>query len=477
MLRLFLLFSLVGLASCKVGPTYHPPCVEAPAEWKGETKKGGYVLSDEDKWWEIFDDETLNCLEEETVLNNPDLETALWRIEEARAVAAHEKAALFPEIDLKPGFLNTGVLFKLFFPTKNGLPPALTAIDVFRIHQQQFAFPVQLNYDVDIWGLKQQNFESAFYNEQAKEEAYRSLLLTLTTSIAEAYFNVRSIDASIELLEKTIELRSRDLALSENRFRMGLVAGLDVENYKQLLAQSKIELVDNERLRALQENQIANLAGIPASIYSLPRMPLTVGPPGIPADLPSTMLLRRPDLAEAEREMASQHALVGAAYASLFPSFSLTSVLGFQSPVFKDFMEEFSRYWSLGVQSNQTLFDGGRKFSNIDAAWARFFQASSNYKSIALRAFREVEDALVELEMEAKQVKNFEYLLEAARKASEMSKRRFESGLVNNFEYIVNERAFLDAELRLQALIGLQYASTLKLIRSLGGLANDPDCD
>lgn len=468
MQRLFLLLSLLSFASCKVGPSYHPPCVETPEAWKTEVAAGQKFTYD-DKWWDLFADETLSCLEEQTILNNPDLETALWRIEEARAVAAHEKAALFPDIDLNPSFLNTGALFKLFFPTKNGLPPTLTAVDVFRIHQQQFAFPLLYNYDLDLWGLKQQNFESAYYNEQSKEEAYRSLLLMLTTSIAEAYFNLRSIDASIVLLEKTIALRSKDLELSENRFNMGLVSGLDVENYKQLLAQSKIQLVDNERLRALQENQIANLAGIPASLYALPRMPLVVSPPPVQADLPSTMLLRRPDLAEAERQMAAQHALVGAAYASLFPSFSLTAGLGYESPVFKDFMEYFGRYWTMGAQANQTVFDGGKKFSNIDATWARFFQASSNYQSIALRAFKEVEDALVELEAESKQVKNYEYLLEAARKASNMSKRRYEAGLVNNFEYIVNERAVLDAELRLQALIGLQYTSTLNLIRALGG--------
>ncbi len=182
------------------------------------------------------------------------------------------------------------------------------------------------------------------------------------------------------------------------------------------------------------------------------------------------MLLRRPDLAEAERMMAAQHALVGSAYGELLPSFALTGGLGYQSPVFRKFMEEASRYWTMGVQSDQTLFDGGKKFSDIDIAWARFFQASTNYKSIALRAFREVEDSLVEIEAEEKQVKNYEYLLNAAEQASNMSKRRYEAGLVNNFEYIVNERAVLQAKLRLQALIGLQYASTLKLIRSLGGL-------
>jgi multidrug efflux system outer membrane protein len=469
MMRCYLFLLLLVLASCKVGPTYHPPCIEAPDQWKNPAVEGEVALC-LDKWWELFQDETLNQLEEDTVHNNPDLETALWRIEEARAVAAHEKALLFPDIDIRPGFVNTGVLFKIFLPPGGGFPPSVAANDVFRIHQQLFAIPLQLNYNLDLFGVQQQKFESAWYTEQAKEEAYRSLLLALTTSIAEAYFNLRAIDASILLLEETIDLRAKDLALSENRFRMGLVSGLDVENYKQLLAQSKIDLVDNERLRSLQENQMAALAGVPASVFSLPRMPLTVSPPKIPASLPSTMLLRRPDLAEAERTMAAQHALVGSSYAALLPSFSLTSGIGYQSPVFRKFMEEASRYWTMGVQSDQTLFDGGKKFSNIDIAWARFFEASSNYKSIALRAFKEVEDSLVEIEAEDKQVKNYEYLLEAAQQASNMSKRRYESGLVNNFEYIVNERAVLQAKLRLQALIGLQYASTLKLIRSLGGL-------
>lgn len=465
-MRLVLLI-LILCTQCKVGPAYHPPSVETPESWK--TPDAALApIPPLGEWWDLFEDPTLSQLEEQAVKNNPDLNIALYRIEEAQAVASLVKSDLFPSIDLLPGFTNTGTLFKIFLP--GTLPQGLIAKDIYRIHQQQFAFPLSLNYDLDLFGRNQQRYESAFIAEQAKEQAYRSALLDLTTALAAAYFNLRSIDSSIDLLEKTIKLREQDLKLSERRFTGGLVTALDVENYRQLLLQSKIDLVENQRLRALQENQIAAYMGVPASLFCLPFHPLYEEPPLIPAGIPCEMLLNRPDLAQAEREMASEHALVGAAYASFFPSFSLTAGLGYVSPDFKAFMEDASRFWTLGVQADQTLFDGGRKFSNLDISWARFFEASWNYQSVAIRAFREVEDSLMDLDAERRQMENLKALRDAAKKASALSKRRYDQGLVNNFEYVTNERTVLDAELRLSSLLGLQYSSTAKLIRSIGGL-------
>ncbi len=465
------------LSSCKVGPAYHPPCPETPEGWKAPEAE--VALPQVNEWWEIFQDAQLSSLEETAVANNPDLATALYRVEEAKAFASIVQSDLFPQFSLNPGFTNTGALFKIFLPNSPAIPPGFIAKDIFRIHQQQFAFPLNLSYDFDLFGLNQDRFESAFYDEQAREAAYFSVLLDLTTALASAYFNLRSLDTSIELLSRTIELREKDLTLSQRRYEGGLVTLLDVENYRQLLEQSKIDYTESERLRTLQENQIALLIGTPASLFCLAPNPLRESPPPIPAGLPSTMLLRRPDIAEAERTMASQHALVDAAYASFFPSFTLTAGLGYVSPDFKAFMESLSRYWQLGVNANQTVYDGGRKFSNLDYAWSRFFEASSQYQSVVLRAFREVEDGLTDLDAERKQIVNYNALLKAAKSASALSKRRYEAGLVNNFEYVVNERTVLDAELRLSSLVGLQYASTVQLIRALGGLPKDsssPDC-
>jgi multidrug efflux system outer membrane protein len=460
-------FSVYAITACQVGPSYSPPCVETPDEWKGPHIEEAANV-DSDHWWDLFNDPTLDCLERQAEAVNPDLVTLAFRIQEAKANALIVRSDLFPQLGLNPGFTNTGTLFKLFLPP--GSPQTLTSVDKFRIHQQVFAFPLNLNYDLDLFGKNQSRYESAFYAEQAQEDAYFAALLNLQTSLAGAYFNLRSLDSSIDLLKRTIALRETDVQLSERRFQQGLVSALDVENYRQILIQSKIDLVDNERLRSLQENQIALFVGVPASIFALPFNPLNASPPPIPAGIPSEVLLKRPDLAQAERTMASQHALINAAYASYFPSFSLTGGIGFISPDFKSFMDNFSRYWNMGVQAKQTVFDGGRIPSNVDISWARFFQASSEYQSLVLKAFKEVEDNLTDLDAEAKQVKNVEALLATTRKASKLSKQRYEGGLTNNFEYVTNERAVLNAELQLSTLQSLQYNSTVNLIRSMGGL-------
>lgn len=450
-----------------MGPSYQPPCVETPEAWKSPRVEAA-VCVNPDRWWDLFNDPTLDWLERQAENANPDLVTIAFRVEEAKATANVVRSDLFPQIGLNPGFTNTGTLFKLFLPP--GAPPTFTSVDKYRIHQQLFAFPLNLNYDPDVFGKNQSRYESAFYAEQAEEDAYFDALLNLQTSLASAYFNLRSLDNSIDLLKRTVVLREQDVHLSERRFQQGLVSALDVENYRQILIQSQIDLVDNERLRSLQENQIALFIGTPASIFSLPFNPLRESPPPIPAGIPSEVLLKRPDLAQAERTMASQHAMINAAYASYFPSFSLTAAIGYVSPDFKSFMDNFSRYWNLGVQANQTVFDGGRIPSNVDVSWARFFQASSDYQSLVLKAFKEVEDNLIDLDAEAKQVKNVEALLETTRKAAKLSKQRYEGGLTNNFEYVTNERTVLNAELQLSTLQSLQYASTVNLIRSLGGL-------
>lgn len=464
---LITLFSVYACVGCKVGPSYDPPCVQTPEEWKNPHTESA-VAVDPEHWWDLFNDPTLACLERQAEAANQDLVTIAFRVEEAKAQASIVKSDLFPQIGLNPGFTNTGILFKLFLPP--GVPPSFTSVDKYRIHQQVFSFPLNLNYDPDLFGKNQSRFESAFYAEQAEEDAYFDALLNLQTALAGAYFNLRSLDASIDLLKRTITLREQDVHLSERRFQEGLVSALDVENYRQILIQSKIDLVENERLRSLQENQIALFVGVPASIFSLPFNPLNQSPPVIPAGIPSEVLLKRADLAQAERTMASQHALINAAYASYFPSFSLTAAIGYVSPDFKSFMDNFSRYWNLGVQANQPVFDGGRIPSNVDASWARFFQASSEYQSLVLRAFKEVEDNLTDLDAEAKQVQNVEALLVTTRKAAKLSKQRYESGLTNNFEYVTNERTVLNAELQLSTLQSLQYNSTVNLIRAMGGL-------
>lgn len=228
-------------------------------------------------------------------------------------------------------------------------------------------------------------------------------------------------------------------------------------------------LIDAERQRTLLENMLATLIGMPASQFCIVNNPLLQIPPQIPAGVPTDILLRRPDLAKAERAAASEHALIGAAYASFFPSLSLSGTLGFLSPDLKNFMKWRSRFWQMAANSNETVFDGGKNCGNLEAAWARFKQASADYQQQVLTAFQEVEDALNNLEFQAKQYNNLQTAVNAARTTSRLSHQRYKQGLINYLEVVDSDRSQLDAELNLLNILGLRYNSTVQLIKALGG--------
>lgn len=461
---LFLLF----FAGCRVGPPYVPPCPEVPDDWKNphatdtETPCMGC-------WWEVFNDDTLNALELQALENNPNLFTALEKVFEARALAGVQAANLYPQLNLNPSYTSTESLLKFNLPPGLSIPGTSSSIPPFRVHLLQYLLPLDLNYEVDLWGKLRDQYDSALFNAEAQAQAYYSTLLTLTADLASAYFQLRMFDAQEVLLRANIETRKKNLDLTQNRFNKGLVTYLDVTQAQTDLATVEASYYEVLRLRNLAEDQIAVLAGQLPSVFTLESNPLEGSPPIIPPGIPSTMLLQRPDIAQAERNMASQHALVDAAYASFFPSLSLTGALGYSSPDLSHFLKWISRYWLIGVNSSQMVFDGGRDCYNLEASWARFQEASGAYQQQVLTAFREVEDALNNIEQQTKQA---EWLLKAAessKKATNISLNRYRGGVAIYLEVVENERLGLQAQINWLNQQGALYVSTIQLIKALGG--------
>lgn len=461
---IFCLF--VGLLSCRVGPEYEPPCTEVPDSWKGET----YVdenFPDTCNWWEIFDDPLLNSLEIEAIQNNPNLDIALARILEAWALAGVSRADLFPQITLNPSVSGVGQLFKIQLPPGANIPGILTT--PFRTVQHQYILTLNMIYDLDLWGKYQSRYESAVAHAEGEAQAYYTSLLSLTANLASSYFTLRVLDTSIHILEDTIQTRRRSYELAKARNALGLTNYTDVASAQVELANTEATYYDAKRQRVLQENLIATLMGLPASELRFGDMPINEEPPQIPAGIPSTVIQRRPDIAEAEREMASQHALIGAAYASFFPSFQLTGAIGFLSPDFEQFLSWKSRYWAYGINIAQTIFDAGRNCSELEAAWARFAQASGNYQQTVLIAFQEVEDALNNLEFQRKQAKALLEATQYANVLTNLSTNRYQKGLTNYIEVVTNERSALNAQLNYINVLILEYQATIQLIKALGG--------
>lgn len=458
----------VLLFGCRVGPRYHPPVPEAPAEWKASS------LSNEatpyfDYWWEIFNDETLNCLEQQAVENNPNLYVALERVVEARALAGVNKADLYPQISLNPSFSDTGQLFKLFLPPGLNFPNPTNIPDVFRVHQMQYNLLLNASYEVDLWGRIRGQYESAVYNAQAKLQDYYVSLLSLTTDLASHYFQLRSLDAQLDYLQQTIDTYKKDYQLIKARFDKGIISEVDVSNASLQLTNAQSNYEDTARQRVIEENAIAVLIGMIPSDFCIEHNPLEEAPPTIPAGVPASILGQRPDIAEAERNMAAEHVLIGVAYASFLPSLSLTGALGYSSPDFKQFLRWISRYWSFGADAGETVFDGGRNTSNLKAAWARYREASGTYQQQVLTAFQEVENALNNLEMQSKQAYFLAQSVQSSEKTYSLSSNRYNKGLVNYLEVVDSERAKLNVGLSFIVLQGARYISTVQLIKALGG--------
>lgn len=473
-----LLFLTLFFTACRIGPNYEPPCPSVPEDWKNVAQENTTAPC-VDVWWEVFEDERLNELAGLAVLNNYNLYQALERMAEARAIAGITRSALFPQFTLLPQYSNTETLTKLAGINQIPLPLGTTIPPVTRVHQMQYTFPINMIYEVDLWGQIRSIWDSALYTAQAREEAARSLLLSLTADLASYYFNLRALDSDILMLLDIIESRKTSLRLVEKRNRSGLVNELDVARAQLQLTNAEAEYHDAVRQRMLLENSIATLIGVPASDFTLPQLPLDVDPPIIPAGIPSDVLLRRPDIAEAERSMASAHALIGASYASYFPFLNLTGALGFASPDLKHFFSWSSRFWSLGATAAQILFDAGRTGCVVEATWARFHQAKGNYQQTVLQAFQDVEDALNNIEQQAKQAQSLYSSVQAATKTFQLSNRRYLNGLGNYLDVMDSQREELSAKRSWINVQGARYISTINLIKALGGgwgPVKTPDC-
>lgn len=457
-LKLLLIF-FIFFTSCTVGPAYKVPSTPIPNDWKG----GNYSAQTPtvEYWWEIFDDPMLNRLEAQSVENNHDLQAALERVFQARAFVGLEKSDLYPHINLAPEYTSTGILFQVF-----GVP---VTNPILRVHEMVYSLPFRLTYELDLFGKLKSQYRSALLSFEAQVSAYETAMLILTADLANFYFQLRAIDSQLELLDKTRRVRKEALEINQERYRVGFINYSDVTRAETLYYDADAEYSEASRQRAITENTIAVLTGVPPSVFCIPPKPLKDPPPSVPAGIPSEVLLKRPDIKELEKQAASQHALINAAYASFFPSLNFTGALGFSSPDLRDFLQWQSRYWLIDVAGNIPIFDGYRNISNLEFTWARFGEASAYYKQGVLNAFKEVEDALTNIQYEAEIMTKLQKAAIAAKATVEISTERYLRGQTNYLDVSDSEGSSLKLQRQVIELLGRRYVSTVQLIKALGG--------
>jgi outer membrane protein, multidrug efflux system len=444
------------LAGCMtVGPDYQRPEMALPADFSGPGKESGAEIPPD--WWTLYRDPALDELVASVRSRNADLRIATAQVEEAEAVMRQVRAAVFPEVNVS--FSRT----RARVGTLTAPPPAATA----PLERNDARLVASTSFELDFWGRVRRGGEAADASLLGTRLAREVVTLTLGGLTAQTYFGLRSLDAQITVLDNTIRLRRESLEIARARAQAGLASELDVHQAQGALSEALVQRREAGRQRALLERQLAQLSGrLDLKIHSGDLFSLPV-PPTPPAGLPSSLLERRPDIRAAEQTMVAANAQIGVARAARFPTVSLTGFLGGQSAAVEDIAS--SGVWSLGVGVVAPLFDAGRREALEEQAAARYRQTLASWQKSVEGAFREVSDALVNLEETSNSEADLRARVEAARNALELSRIRYESGYAPYLEVLDAQRTANDAELAFVRNRQARLVFSVDLMRALGG--------
>jgi multidrug efflux system outer membrane protein len=464
-LRGGLLTSLVLLAGCSVGPNYHQPApVALPSDWRWKLAEPCDNLP-KGAWWELFGDPELNRLEQLAAAQNQDLKAAVARVDEARARARLSGAAFFPQLTFDPSYTRTQLPADNPQFSKVPIPGILTRLEPYN----SFSVPLDLSYEIDIWGRVRRSFESAQAQAQASVADYQNVLLTLNSDVAVEYLTLREYDSERQILEDAVKVRTEALRINRVRVQAGRATDVDVAQASTDLTNAEAQLAGVEESRAETADALAVLCGTNPGELELPARPLDLAPPKVPVGLPSTVLERRPDVAEAERNMAAKNALIGVAYAAFYPRVTLTGEGGYLSAKASDLFNWTNTMWQFGPSISFPVFEGGQNLSNLQIARAQYNQSVASYRGTVLSAVKDVEDALGDMRFLAREAAALHDSVQSARLATDLQRKRFLVGETNYTDVIVADETRLSTERDASQVHGQQLYATVRLIKALGG--------
>ncbi len=450
----------------KLGPDYQRPASVVPQDYKAAefgNWKTGQPLDNVPKgsWWQIFDDTILNGLESQSLQANQEIRAAMARVEEARATARVARSELLPSLNFDPSYTR-----QRYSPNQSPSFGALTA--------NTFHAPLDLSYEVDLWGRVRRGFESARADAQSSLAAFQNILLTLGADLAQNYFALRALDAEIATVTATVDLRKEQVRLVRSRFEGGIGNELDIARAQTELATTEAEAASLAQRRNELENAIAILVGQNPVTFKLAAVNGTETkwnplPPEIPAGLPADLLERRPDVAEAERQLASANAQIGVAKAAFFPVLTLTGSGGYLSGQIDTLFKWDSRVWSIGPSVSLPIFAGGRNRANYKRSQAAFEEATARYRQRILVAFADVENSLSGIRHLGEQAAAQQRAVDNARRSADLATERYRSGLVSYLEVVDASREALQAERANAQLSGQRQIASVRLIKALGG--------
>ena len=457
------------LAACSQASRHEPPAIDLPATWKtlpaaGAAKSDaaapeGWISADQAArplaadWWRGWQDPVLSALMEQAAAHNQTVAAAAASVRQAQALLEQQQAALWPTLGLQGSQQRSG--------------------GDARAAGGSGSLNLSASWAPDLWGRAASAASAQAAAVQASQADLAAARLAAQTSLAQSYFTLREADAELALLDDIIEGYERSAAIAQRRFESGTVARTDALQAQNTLESARASRAALERNRHLAENAIAALTGQPAAAFSLPPArslhDWQRALPAIPVDMPATLLLRRPDVAAAERAVAAANARIGVARAAWFPTLNLNASAGGSGATLADVISAPQLLWSLGLNLAQTLFDAGARSAAEKQAIAAHEQAAAAYRQRALTAMKEVQDQLATLQTLARQQRHAAASAENAAAIEQQMLNRYRAGLVAYTEVVTAQASALTARRSLMQLQLQRQQAAIALIQALGG--------
>ena len=464
---------MLGVTACAIGPSTHPrtatpgpartaaPQPAQQAFFDSLATAGQQALRTTPldttgaiAWVQVLRDTQLVALVRTALRNNRDIQSAVARVREYRALYGAARGDLLPSISANGSAARTKTSF------------GATPIPTF----DQFRATADLSWELDFWGRVRRSAEASRFDYTGREDDQRAVLLSLVSDVATAYLELRELDEDQRIAEQALGTRQQSLRLARERFGQGVISELDARQFEAEVATAAARLAQFARLRAQKENQLNLLIGSePAAIPRGGSLNDAVTAVAVPDSVPSTLIVRRPDVMRSQADWSAALARVGVAEGARLPRFSITASLGRQSTSLDSLFRGNSQVYSIGAGVSIPLFTGGRLENQQRAAGARADQARLRYEQSVLSALRETSDALTAVRLSRDELAAQETQARALRRALELAQRRYESGVSSYFEVLDVQRNLFGAELQLVQVQRQYLVSTVQLYRALGG--------
>ena len=455
--NLLALAAAIGLAGCTVGPNYVRPTTNAPTAWRIDYPKAAEVANT--KWWEQFDDPVLNDLVETALKDNRDVRIAAARIDQFLGALTSTRSQLYPQLGYNADATRARA-------SRVGQPPLPPGADpYFSLYQATLG----ASWQIDLFGRVRRQTEAAQAQVYASEQAKRGVVLTLVSGVTTSYVVLRSLDRQLEIAQATAANFGATERLFELRFKAGIVAKTELMQIRSQHQQALAAIPAFEQAIAAQENLISILLGKNPGPISRGKTIAQLVAPQIPADLPSTLLERRPDILQAEQNLIAANASIGAARALYYPSISLTGALGSVSTAFASLLTGPASTWLIAGGLAGPIFTFGAIEGQVGSAEAQYRAALAGYQQTVLGAFRETNDALTGSQKRVQEFETQRVRVDALREFARLSKLRFDKGVSGYLEVLVAENELFAAEIASVNLQAARYTQLINVYQAVGG--------